>query len=65
MVEVEPDVKPAARYSVSKAAKLLGVDVSTVWRWNQNKKIRIQYRDVDSNPFITGLDISKAWNKTV
>lgn len=64
MSPATPQVQATHRYSIRQAAMLLEVSTRTVYRYIKADKIAVQYRSIDSKPFITGLEIMKVWNQT-
>lgn len=60
MVEEEPKVVLSARYSRRRAAELLGVDESTIYRMVARGDLRCKYRR-NGLRFYLGGDILMAW----
>lgn len=63
----ETDIKEAIEtkkyYTVSEAAKLLGVHRSTIWRWVRNMKIRGRIRVVNNRQEFLGSELMKVFKR--
>lgn len=58
MVDVLPDeVRPGGLYNGTRAAKLLGVARSTLWRWTREGLIRPRMHSVTRVPMYRGCDL--------
>jgi predicted site-specific integrase-resolvase len=64
MTATQPQVEATGRYSISDTAIKLGVSKRTIERYITAGKIKAQYRKANSKPFVTGLEIVKAWQAT-
>lgn len=61
MTENQPQVKPAGRYSPTKAAQLLGIHRNTLLNHTKAGHIIAHYRKATGQKFYTGQDITKFW----
>lgn len=52
-------IDPKKYYSVTQAAKALGVHRSTLWRWVKDFKIRVRTRVVNNRSEIIGSELLK------
>jgi len=57
----EPQASPSGRYGVTKAAHLLGVSTSTIYRYEKAGILQARTRKANRRKFYTGSDIIKAW----
>lgn len=64
MTTEQPIIKATSRYSLLEASRLLGISKRTICRWVDAKKIKVQYRKVNDQPFITGSEILRIWQET-
>lgn len=63
MTAVLPDnLKPQGLYNESEAARLLGVNRSTLQRWRQAGKIKVRYRRINGLPVYRGADLIAKYN---
>ena len=65
MVIEQPKVKPAGRYTPSKAAAILGIHRNTLLNHTKKGNIRCHYRKATGKKFYTGQDITKFWMMTI
>lgn len=65
MTTTEPDVIPTGRYSITETASLLGLSPRTIQRKVETGLLTAKYRKGNKRPFITGIQITKYWNKTI
>jgi len=61
-----PDnLKPEGRYGMTEAAKMLGIDRATLYRWAKSGKIRISgYFQVNGRAYIKGKEINRTFNRS-
>lgn len=59
MVNVAPDIRPAGRYTVTEACKLLGIHRNTLRKYTQSGMIRCKGT---RRKYYTGTDLLKLWN---
>jgi predicted site-specific integrase-resolvase len=64
MTAEEPKISPNAKYSCTQAAKLLGVDIKTLYRWRKNGLVKEGIRRCNGLPFIKGSEIKRIWDAT-
>jgi predicted site-specific integrase-resolvase len=64
MTATQPKVETTGRYSIADTANHLGVSTRTVQRYIKGGTLKAQYRKANSKPFVTGLEIVKAWQAT-
>lgn len=57
----KPIIDPNGRYSVTEAAKLLGVHRSTVWRWTHDNKLQPLCSKANNRNRYSGKDIIRLW----
>lgn len=57
----EPKVNLEARYTPKKAAAVLGVNPSTLYRWGKAGKIKQTVIELTNRPAYLGSDILQAW----
>ena len=60
MVNNAPDVTPKGRYTVKEAATKLGVSITTVYRYMENKVISCMIRP-NGQRVILGSEIMRFW----
>lgn len=61
MVNLQPDVNPAGRYTVTEACKLLGIHRATLNRATNALFIKCGYRRDNHRRYYTGLEIIRYW----
>ena len=61
MVNLQPNVEPAGRYTITETAKLLGIHRATLNRATNAMFIRCGYRKDNHRRYYTGLEIVKYW----
>jgi DNA-binding IclR family transcriptional regulator len=61
MVNVQPDVNPAGRYTVTETCKLLGIHRATLHRATISLRIKCGFRKDNHRKYYTGLAIIKFW----
>lgn len=64
MTSIKPKVEPTGRYSIADTANHLGVSTRTIQRYIKDKTLKAEYRKANKKPFITGLEIIRAWQAT-
>jgi len=64
MIATPPEVEPVSRYSIADTAIKLGVSKRTIERYIKAGTLKAQYRKANKKPFVTGLEIVKAWQAT-
>ncbi len=60
MVNNAPDVTPKGRYTVKEAATKLGISITTVYRYMENKVISCMIRP-NGQRVILGSEIMRFW----
>ncbi len=63
MTQSKPKVEPDSRYSMTEAAKLLGVERHTVYRYMQNGSLKYRVRKSDNRKVTTGQWIIDCWEE--
>lgn len=61
MTPNEPDISDNARYSLTDAAKLLGIHRNTLYNHTKQFKIKVGYRRSNGRPFYTGRALKMYW----
>lgn len=64
MTSLKPKVEPTGRYTIKQTAMHLEVDRRTIERYIEKGKLKAEYRKIDDKPFVTGLEIIRAWQAT-
>lgn len=54
-------IDPKKHYTLSEAAKLMGVHRTTIWRWSQKLRIRFRIRKVNKRKEFLGADLIKLY----
>jgi predicted site-specific integrase-resolvase len=62
MISSKPQIELRGRYSITEAARALMVDRKTLYRYRDNGDITVNYRKINSRPFIYGSELIKVWN---
>ena len=65
MVNVRPNIDPAARYSVTEACAILGIHRNTLNRYFERGVIGYKIRKATGRKVIAGAQIIKLWNTTI
>lgn len=60
----EPIVSDSATFSITEAAKVLGVHRNTIQNWIRQSRLPVHYRKVNNKPFITGRELKRAYAGT-
>lgn len=58
---IKPSIVSEGRYTVSQAARLLGVHRSTIWRWVNDKKLKPIGGDTNVRKRFLGSDLIRLW----
>lgn len=61
MTNLEPEVSDNGRYSITEAAKVLGLHRNTLLLHTDQCSIRCGIRKANGRKFYTGADIKKFW----
>ncbi len=61
MSVTEPQVVDTARYGVMAASRALGINYTTLERWERNGIIRSEYRKADRRKVFCGHEIKRVW----
>ena len=61
MVSEQPNVSPAARYSVNQTFAILGISRRTLYRATDAGRIHCGYRKGDMKRFYKGSEITRYW----
>lgn len=62
-IDIKEAIETKKYYTVSEAAKLLGVHRSTIWRWVRNMKIRGRIRVVNNRQEFLGSELMKVFKR--
>lgn len=62
MTNERPSVNPTKRYTQSEAARALGVDFTTIFRWRKAGKAKPCSTGDNGRVYYTGLEILRMWN---
>lgn len=58
------DLNPEGRYTAAQTAGILGVNISTLWRWAKTGKIAVSgYFKVNGRPYYKGKEIARTFNR--
>lgn len=60
-----PSIAVRGRYSVTEAAKVMGVDRSTIRRWIEAGTMRCGYHRHNKRRFVTGEEIQRFFNAQI
>ena len=52
-----PNIDPKGRYNESDAARCLGINRSTLWRWRKQGRIRPKHERLTRRPKYSGADL--------
>lgn len=61
MIQDRPEIKDDSRYSLTAAAKVLGVHRQTMWRWTNTNVIKFTIGK-DGFRYVRGKDILDLWD---
>ncbi len=61
MIATEPQVAPSGRYSITEAARALGISRDTLRRHTIAQKIKCGVRKANNKKFYKGIDILAYW----
>lgn len=64
MTATEPQVADTGRYSVTEAAKALGVHRTTLFQHTKAGAIKCGIRKSNNRKFYTGADIKRLWKSS-
>lgn len=64
MTGIQPNVRPAGRYTINETCELLGIHRNTLRRYSANGLIRYNIHKSTMGKFYTGLEILRFWNQT-
>lgn len=62
---LEQSINPLGRYSVGEAAKLLGIERTTLWRRTKQGDIAYKVHKLTGRKFYRGVDLLKYYNAYV
>lgn len=65
MVGIQPDVRPAGRYTINETCELLGIHRNVLRRYTNAGLIKCGHRAADYRKFYTGLEILRFWNRVL
>ena len=63
MTHTRPQVEPDGRYTVQQAAKALGVERHTIYRYFDNGSLKFRVRKADNRRVTTGKWIIECWDE--
>ena len=65
MTTTRPQIPASGQYSMSEAAKLLGIDRKTLYRWRKCGYFKTKIRRVNKQPYAEAMEILKMYDLCV